>query len=175
MTLRAVAMRGLPPDSWHLMNHITLKTDTGTTQIDHILISDYGVFVVETKHYKGWIFGDKNSKYWTQVIFNRKFRFQNPLHQNNLHLRVVREYLDFLPQEHIQGIVVFTSTALFKSTMPENVLQIKDLLSFLEGSKKVLLSNNKRQFCIGRLESARLSLTRATDVQHRVNLNRRYR
>ena len=41
------------------MNHITLRLGTGTTQIDHILLSRFGVFVIETKDYTGWIFGSK--------------------------------------------------------------------------------------------------------------------
>ena len=45
------------PD-YHLMNHVTLKLEGGTTQIDHILISKFGVFVIETKDYNGWIFAN---------------------------------------------------------------------------------------------------------------------
>ena len=44
-----------PPD-YHLMNHVTLQLKDGTTQVDHILVSRFGVFVIETKNYRGWIF-----------------------------------------------------------------------------------------------------------------------
>ena len=44
------------PD-YHLMNHITLQMEDGTTQVDQILVSRFGLFVIETKDYKGWIFG----------------------------------------------------------------------------------------------------------------------
>ncbi|MGE3854697.1 MAG: nuclease-related domain-containing protein, partial [Planctomycetota bacterium] len=37
------------PD-YHLLNHVTLRLKDRTTQIDHILVSRYGVFVIETKH-----------------------------------------------------------------------------------------------------------------------------
>lgn len=47
---------------YHLMNNITLPYLDGTTQVDHILVSLYGVFVIETKHWSGWIFGDSTSK-----------------------------------------------------------------------------------------------------------------
>ncbi len=46
------------PRDYHLMNHITIQMDDGTTQVDHILVSKFGVFVIETKHYKGWIFAN---------------------------------------------------------------------------------------------------------------------
>ncbi len=47
----------LPEDEYHLIKDVTLPTREGTTQIDHIVVSRYGVFVIETKNMKGWIFG----------------------------------------------------------------------------------------------------------------------
>ncbi|MCR9951950.1 NERD domain-containing protein [Vibrio parahaemolyticus] len=52
-----------------LVNNLTLRLKNGTTtQIDHVLISTKGVFVIESKHYSGWVFGDEKSSKWTQVI-----------------------------------------------------------------------------------------------------------
>jgi hypothetical protein len=39
------------------LNNVTLKTDNGTTQIDHVIVSRFGIFVIEAKNYQGWIFG----------------------------------------------------------------------------------------------------------------------
>jgi len=42
---------------------LTLPDGEGsTTQIDHFLLSPYGLFVIETKNYKGWIFGSERQK-----------------------------------------------------------------------------------------------------------------
>ena len=65
-----------------LLNNITLPTTDGTTQIDHVLVADTGIFVIETKHYSGWVFGNPKDRQWTQTIFKKKSRFQNPRHQN---------------------------------------------------------------------------------------------
>jgi hypothetical protein len=100
------------PD-YHLMNHITLQVSDGTTQIDHILISRFGVFVIETKHYSGWIFGNAKHAVWTQVQFRRKLKFRNPTFQNLRHVRAVQDLLDFLPPGIIQSVVVFTGEAEF--------------------------------------------------------------
>ena len=67
----------LDRSKYKVINNIVLKTGEKTTQIDHIVISDYGIFVIETKNYKGWVFGDENSKYWTQIIYKRKERLYN--------------------------------------------------------------------------------------------------
>lgn len=64
-------------DDYVLLNDCTLPDDRGgTTQIDHILISPYGVFVIETKNYKGWIFGSAHQKKWTQQIYKKDLNFK---------------------------------------------------------------------------------------------------
>jgi hypothetical protein len=63
---RALVARFAGPD-YHLLNHVTLPVSDGTTQVDHILVSRFGVFVIETKDYQGWIFGSPDSRQWTQV------------------------------------------------------------------------------------------------------------
>lgn len=67
----------LDKKKYHLIKNVTLPTDDGgTTQIDHIIVSQYGIFVVETKNLKGWIFGSQDKKMWTQKIFKHKTRFK---------------------------------------------------------------------------------------------------
>lgn len=53
-------------------NDILLFTHYGTIQIDHIVVSQYGIFVVETKNYKGWVFGHENSEEWKQSLLGKK-------------------------------------------------------------------------------------------------------
>jgi hypothetical protein len=69
-----------------------LPSQGSTTQIDHVLVSVYGIFVIETKNMKGWIFGDERSAQWTQSIFGKKSRFQNPLRQNYRHVKALAEF-----------------------------------------------------------------------------------
>src|SRR5690554_2949828 len=72
----------LDKSRYHLVKNVTLPTtDDGTTQIDHVLVSEFGVFVVETKNMKGWIFGNPHQRFWTQKIYRSNYKFQNPLHQ----------------------------------------------------------------------------------------------
>jgi len=55
-------------EEYHLLNNVTLEITQGTTQIDHIIISPYGVFVIETKNKSGWIYGSERQKNWTQTF-----------------------------------------------------------------------------------------------------------
>lgn len=162
-----------PPD-YHLLNHVTLRMSDGTTQIDHILVSRFGVFVVETKSYKGWLFASAGQRFWTQVLFRAKFRFQNPLLQNHRHVVAVRQLLDFLPAESVRSVVVFTGDAEFKAGVPEGVYDLYSLVQHIRQQRREEMSLNRLQFCVGRLETARLAVTRSTDVEHVQSLNRRY-
>ena len=84
----------LPKDRYRVINNLLLRTSSGsTTQIDHVVISQYGIFVIETKFYKGWIYGGENSEFWTQNIYGNKYTLRNPILQNAGHVRVLRQLL----------------------------------------------------------------------------------
>lgn len=161
------------PD-FHLLNHITLKIKDGTTQIDHILVSRFGVFVIETKDYKGWIFANAKHATWTQLLYRVKFKFQNPIFQNMRHVRAVEELLEFLPSEAIKSAVVFTGSAEFKTDMPSGVYTLSGLIEHLKSANEEVMSLNRVQFCVGRLETARLAITRHTDIEHVKSLQRKH-
>ena len=81
--VQAGAVLMLPSSMYRQYHDVILPTAGGTTQIDHVFVSVFGVFVVETKNMSGWIFGSERDQDWTQVFpGGRKFKFQNPLRQN---------------------------------------------------------------------------------------------
>ena len=88
-----IILKRLNKEEFEVLHNIMLMIDGKTTQIDHIIVARSGVFVVETKNYKGWIFGSEHSKYWTQTIYKSKQRFQNPIHQNFGHIKYLEHFL----------------------------------------------------------------------------------
>jgi len=172
--LSRVVLRNFGPLDYHLMNHVTFQMKDGTTQVDHILVSRFGVFVIETKDYKGWIFANANQANWTQVLFKLKFQFQNPIFQNIRHVKAVQGLLDFLPPGAIKSVVVFTGDAEFKTEIPQGVFSISGLIEYLREQTVEVMSLNRVQFCVGRLETARLAISGKTDVEHVQNLERKH-
>lgn len=83
-----------------VVNNVTLSIDGSTTQIDHVLICTKGVFVIETKHYNGWIYGDAKQKQWMQVFFKKRSQFQNPIHQNYKYIKAIQALFDFIKLSH---------------------------------------------------------------------------
>ena len=60
----ALLIKDLDRDKYIKLHDIKLKNpsdNTKTTQIDHIVISCYGIFCIETKGYKGKIYGKEFS------------------------------------------------------------------------------------------------------------------
>ena len=112
-----------------LINDVTLPDEQGgTTQIDHIVLSPFGVFVIETKNYKGWILGNEQSEYWTQVIFKRKEKLYNPIRQNLGHISTLKKCLAAYPTIPYHSIIVFSSRATIKVTTTTDVVYTSQLL-----------------------------------------------
>src|SRR5437870_2475422 len=57
--------------NYRVLNDLLLSSNgsLASTQIDHVVVSNYGIFCIETKAYSGWIFGNARDEYWTQVIY----------------------------------------------------------------------------------------------------------
>lgn len=112
--------KSLKNSDYHLFKNVTLPTASGTTQIDHIVVSRHGIFVIETKNMSGWIFGKSTQKTWTQVIYKSKWKFQNPLRQNYAHVRAVADLLG-LEDSQVYSIAAFVGSATAKTHLPPNV------------------------------------------------------
>ena len=118
--LSSLLRRRLDPALYEILDDVYLPDGTGgTTQIDHIVVSRSGVFVIETKTYRGWIFGGKGPV-WTQSMRGgRKNKFQNPLRQNYKHVCVLSECCH-IPKEHLKSIVAFSGEATFKGDIADS-------------------------------------------------------
>jgi len=132
----------LDNDVYYLIEDVTFPYKEGTTQIDHILISKYGVFIIETKNYTGWIFGGINQKQWTQKIYRETYRFQNPIHQNYKHMKVMEEFLG-IDKSALYSIIVFAGDAEFKTSLPENVVYLSELIPYIEEKRELKLSEKQ--------------------------------
>lgn len=167
-----VAWLRLPKDKYYRFHNVMLPTPDGTTQIDHIFISRFGIFVVETKNMKGWIFGSENQAQWTQRIFRKSFKFQNPLRQNFKHVKVLEAALD-VPPESIHSVVVFAGESTFKSPMPANVTAGGGYITYIKSFSDSVLSESQVQRALRQIESSRIAPTRKNNRQHAQNLKMR--
>lgn len=130
------------------------KKDGTTSEVDLIMIHEKGIFVIESKDYSGWIFGSYNNKYWTQSlpsgVSSVKYRFYNPIWQNNGHINALNNYVD-ISNYPIYSYIVFSNRCeLMKvTTNPhENVVVINrsQLLQVITNKLKtseIVIDNKK--------------------------------
>lgn len=115
---------------YKILRNVYLKfNDNDTTEIDIIVISEYGIFVVENKNYRGWIFGSFKDNKWTDSYpTGVKFQFYNPLKQNYTHISILKKYIDEKYHNMIYSYVVFNNECELKK-VPYNSEFIKIIKS----------------------------------------------
>ncbi|MAY84490.1 MAG: NERD nuclease [Flavobacteriales bacterium] len=161
-----IIQRSLKNERFGLFNDLLIEHDGDITQIDHVLICDRGIFVIETKNLKGWIFGGERSRNWTHVLYQSKHKFQNPLHQNYKHIKVLQAALE-LPRSKLISLVVFTNRAEFKTEVPANVIYIHKLRYTLFSWDQGLLKNHEIDEIYWKLDGIRMENNRKNRKLHR--------
>jgi restriction system protein len=155
----------LDKNEYQIIKNVTLPTEDGTTQIDHIIVSKYGVFVVETKNMKGWIFGLVNQKNWTQKIYKNSNQFQNPLHQNYKHVKTLQNLLG-LNDDQVYSVVVFIGDCQFKTDMPDNVTKGSTYIKFIKSKSNIVLTASEVDKILVKIKSNKLSQSLKTSTEH---------
>lgn len=142
-------------DEYYIINDVILPTNNGTTQIDHLVVSKYGVFVIETKNYRGDIYGSDYQENWTQIIVTEvrykrnpfkvytyvtKNQFYNPVKQALGHVYSLKNLLKEYKYLPIVPIVAFVGDAnLGKVDRKQNVVYEDDLLNVIRKYKTTYL------------------------------------
>jgi len=149
----------LDKSKYQTVSNIVLNTGRKTSQIDHLVISDFGLFVIEMKNYKGWILGGETSEYWTQVLFKRKERFYNPVRQNYGHILALKNNLREFPNIKYISIIVFSSKATIKVNTSTDVVYTYNLLATIKKYSSLNLSKDGKEKIFYKINSINSSKT----------------
>jgi len=138
-------LNNLSPEEYIVLDDLMLSSrgNTSTTQIDHIVISNYGLFCIETKAYKGWIFGGAKQKYWTQVIYEYKNKFYNPLWQNFAHIKAIEGVLGPNLKAPIISLIVFTKAGKLQVSGTDSVVDLYDIVEEIQSYSKILYTDEE--------------------------------
>lgn len=134
-------LKKLPKDKYIVLNDIMLKQNNSTHQIDHLIISKFGIFVIEMKNYYGLITGDDYKDRWIQHLGKKKNSFMNPIFQNYGHVKALEELLD-LDNKLFIPIVCFSNQAKLKIKTKNSVVQLNYLVSSIKKHQNVILESN---------------------------------
>ena len=162
-----LAMKLFLNQQYRRLHNIILEPPDGSTQIDHVIVSPFGVFVVETKNFRGWIFGNPQSNTWTQSIYGKKFTFQNPLHQNYKHTKAVEAVTGINPA-HVHSVVVFVGDSEFKTPMPPHVTGPGSFIRYIKSKGDVVLFDEDIEAVLEKLQigKASVAISNPTHVEN---------
>ncbi|MBI9019096.1 MAG: NERD domain-containing protein [Phycisphaerae bacterium] len=132
--------RLLLPEEYIMINNIMLPRNDKpelTTQIDHIIVSRYGLFVLETKNYRGKIYASPNAKVWTYYPGGKKTTFQNPLRQNYLHTWTLADILE-IPHELVHSAIVFCGDSELTAPIEreDKIINLNGIIHYLSLDSK---------------------------------------
>ena len=142
-----------------VLDDLMLPSDGNSTatQIDHLVVSNFGIFCIETKSYKGWIFGNANQEFWTQVIYRFKDRFYNPLRQNFAHVKAVENLLGSQRlKSPITSLVAFPDADKLKISGTDTVGYARDIVRKIESYTATFYTDSERDEISNLLTSANI-------------------
>lgn len=149
----AIFLSRLDHEKYKVINNIMLQLGSRTSQIDHVVVSDYGIFVIETKNYQGWIIGNEHDDNWTQVIYKRKERLHNPIKQNYGHIQALKEVLSEYTDINYISIVVFTTKSELKVQASTDVIYTVNLLKTIRKYTSKTITDSVREEIYSKLLS----------------------
>lgn len=143
-------LTSLPSRKYKVIDNVLIKVNQRTTQIDHIVVSRYGVFVIETKNYKGIIKGSEDSEYWMQILSGQKNFFYNPIKQNSTHCKAVYKYTKQYDKLPVISIIAFSKESNVQVSSETEVVKFSRLNKTIRSyrrkriTKKAMLSIYER-------------------------------
>lgn len=150
------------------MKTIMLKTKSGSTELDHVVVSIYGIFVVETKNYSGTVIGDDKYKNWKHYDRSGKEReFYSPIKQNAGHIGTLKRAINqdesvFIP------IVVFSGSAEVKVTAKTPVVKLDQLSKTVKSYKKKIFTKTEVKSIVKEIKSNNMDsmMARKQHIKH---------
>ncbi len=152
-------MEDLDCEDYRIYNDLLIRNGNYTTQVDHIVISRYGVFVLETKNVHGKVYGGGNAEFWKQYLpdtgykrygFTQEHQLRNPIWQNDGHIKTLRK-LVFSDDVPVYGIVVFPSDTEINVTAQHPVLNMYNVVPYIKQYRDAVLSSDQMDFYRRRL------------------------
>lgn len=134
----------LPKNKYFVLNDIMIMDYKGTHQIDHLVLSEFGIFVIEMKNYYGLIKGKEFDNKWCQYLGKNKNYFINPIHQNYGHIKSLSNLLK-LDDNYFISIICFSNQAKVDVKSNNIVTQVDYLKNEILQFKEKIVHSDLRE------------------------------
>lgn len=138
---------------YKILRDITIDTDYGSNQIDFIVVSLYGIFVIEVKNYTG-VIKQRQGAYWDKYDrANKKYSVYSPINQNNSHINVIKYNLGgYRDLKYYKSIIVYNNSVKLSNRIYDNVIYIRNLKKYIKAHKEELLDRGDIDKIVGKLQ-----------------------
>lgn len=130
----------LPKTKYKIINNLFISVNGSTHQIDHVVVSPYGIFSIETKQYNGYITGSKYDKNWIRYTGKNKYYYSNPIRQNYGHCKALAKLLN-IDESKIYNIVCIPSKAKMKIDHDGELVRYDSLSTKIESYNGIIIDN----------------------------------
>ena len=140
--VKVAVLNKLDAAQYRHFSNLIIPAPNGTTQIDNIVVSPFGVFVIEAKYFQGWIFGGAKQEKWTHTLSRfEKYAFPNPIRQNYGHIKSLARLLR-QPENRFHSVVVFVHrNCQLKTELPANVCLQHNFIEYIQGFTKNIVDD----------------------------------
>ena len=133
-------IKKLPKDKYKVINDVFIYTNDSYHQIDHVVVSPYGIFSIETKQYNGYIVGDKYDKKWVRKVGKKTYYYTNPIRQNYGHVKSLSQLLN-IDESKIFNVVCIPSRAKLNVKHDGEVVRYDEVLDKIYSYNEVIIDN----------------------------------
>lgn len=151
----------LPDSTYRVGNNVLIETNTrkGFSQIDHVVVSPYGLFVIETKNYKGIITGHEQADKWKQTINGKVYTISNPVKQNISHIRALKRLL--IPDVRFISVICFIERSdVHVTTRHAEIVQAIELLARIKGYTRVFYTKEQVDYMVDKIRESHRQVIR---------------
>ena len=140
--VKVAVLSKLDAAQYRHFSNLIIPAPNGTTQIDNIVVSPFGVFVLEAKYFQGWIFGGAKQEKWTHTLSRfEKYAFPNPIRQNYGHIKALARLLR-QPESRFHSVIVFAHrNCQLKTELPANVCLQHNFIEYIQSFTKNIVDD----------------------------------
>jgi hypothetical protein len=158
--VRRILATGLERNRFTIFDNVVLPVGGGTTCIDHLVVSRFGIFVIHSVYVRGWISGTRVQERWRRQSLGHSARFENPLHRSQSQVEALQRLTGY-PVSIFEALVVLVGLKGFKRPPPEQVITAETLLARLRRKTQPVMSAEQAEQAIRTIVEGRLSSPRA--------------
>jgi hypothetical protein len=140
--IRHLASRHLDKALYRQFRNLTIAGQDGPMRLDHVVVSKYGIFVIETLHMHGWIFGKEYEPTWRHIFGSHNNAFPNPLRRGYQRIKALDNLLE-VGEHKIIPVAAFVGYCKFKSETPENVVRNRGVVDYILSKTRVVFTDSE--------------------------------